>query len=405
MRLSRRDFLWMSGLGFGSLLRQHPRREGKSPNRPLGGIKSSFFDGWVELDFNNMSWNLKKLQETVKVPIMAVIKADGYGHGQIEVAQFLENQGIDSLMVGKIQEALFLRKSGNTCSLLNFGPFGSQEAEEIIQNNISQSVFTPEVESLNSAALKIGKKAQVHVHIDTGMGRAGVPYYQALPFLEKVSKLEGIQIVGTSTTLTEDSEYDREQIKRFLSVCQKAAQQGISLGRKHAASSGAILTFPSSYLDLVRPGITLYGYYPSEETQEKDLLKLRPVLQLKSRVYDVKTLRPGDSVSYHRAYIAKKKEKIALVPVGYSDGYPFQVIGKASILIRGKRFPLIGAVTANHMEVLLGNDLSVMAGDEVVLIGSQGQENITADQLAKWAGVSVYKILIGLNSLLPKQNI
>jgi len=395
----------MSGLGLGSLLGQHTRGENKAPNPPLGGIKSSSLDGWVELDFNNMSWNLKRLQEMVKVLVMAVIKADGYGHGQIEVARFLEDRGIDSMMVGKIQEALFLRESGITRPLLNFGPFGAQEAEALIQNNISQSVFTPEVDSLNSTALRLGKKAKVHVHIDTGMGRAGVPYYRAIPFLEKISVLEGLDIVGISTTLTEDFEFDREQLKRFLSLCQKAAQQHISLGRKHSASSGAILTFPSSYLDLVRPGITLYGYYPSEETQEEDLLRLRPVLQLKSRVYDVKILRPGDSVSYHRAYIAKKKEMIALVPIGYSDGYPYQVIGKASVLIRGKRFPLIGAVTANHMEVLLGKDTSVRAGDEVVLIGHQGQENIAADELAKWAGVSVYKILIGLNSLLPKRSV
>ena len=194
-------------------------------------------------------------------------------------------------------------------------------------------------------------------------------------------------------------------MKRFLSVCHVAEKKGIVLGRKHAASSSGILTLPSSYLDMVRPGITLYGYYPSEETQREDSLSLKPVLNLKTRVFVVKHLRPGDSISYHRAYIAQKKGKMALLPVGYSDGYPFSALDKASVLIRGNRYPLIGTITANHMEVLLDSDSKVSQGDEVVLIGTQEKERITADEVASWAGVSTYKILIGMNPLLPRGTI
>lgn len=362
----------------------------------------SFFDGWVDLNLENMAWNLERLKDRVKVPIMAVVKANGYGHGLLEVARFLEKRGIDSLMVGKLQEAELLRKEGIRCSVLNFGPFHSEQAERIVKAKISQSVFTEDVEHLNSSALKLQEKAKVHIHIDTGMGRAGLPYYEALPYIEKVSSFKAVEIEGISTTLTEDYEFDREQISRFLSLCRKAEKKGISLGRKHAASSSGIITLSSSYLDIVRPGITLYGYYPSEETQKEDSLSLKPVLQLKSRVYAIKTLRPGDSVSYHRAYTARKKEKIALIPVGYSDGYPFTVVNKASVLIKGKRFPLIGAITANHMEALLGDDPEVVSGDEVVLIGTQGEEKIRADEVARWAGVSAYKILLSLNPLLPR---
>jgi len=403
MKLSRRNFLWMSGLSMTPLVKRPSGRQKDASPGFKQRIKSSSFDGWVEIDFDSLAWNLKKIQERVKVPIMAVIKANAYGHGQLEVARFLESRGIDSLMVGKLQEALFLRESGMTCPILNFGPFGAQETELIIRNNISQSVFTSSVGGLNSAALQLDQKAQVHIHVDTGMGRAGLPYYRALPFLEHVSKLKGIEIAGISTTLTEDFEFDREQLKRFLSLIQEATQQGLWLGRKHAASSSALLTCPSAFLDLVRPGITLYGYYPSDETQAEDALNLRPVLRLKSRVYEVKTLRSGDSVSHHKAYTAKKTEKMALVPIGYSDGYPDQAIEKASVLIRGRRYSLIGTITANHMEVLLGHQTAVRAGDEVVLIGRQGQESITAVELARWAGTSVYKILIGLNPLLPKK--
>jgi alanine racemase len=154
---------------------------------------------------------------------------------------------------------------------------------------------------------------------------------------------------------------------------------------------------------MVRPGIALYGYYPSEKTQKEDRLGLKPVLLLKSRVVDVKTLQSGDSASYHRKYMARKKEKIAIIPVGYSDGYPHNIVGKAFVLIKGKRLPLIAAVTANHCAALLEKNSTVSPGDEVVLLGSQGKEKITADEVASWAEVSAYKILIGLNPLLPRK--
>jgi alanine racemase len=152
----------------------------------------------------------------------------------------------------------------------------------------------------------------------------------------------------------------------------------------------------------VRPGIALYGYYPSEKTQKEDRLALKPVLQLKCRVVDVKTLHSGDSVSYHRKYTAQKMEKIAIIPVGYSDGYPHNVVNKAFVLIRGKRFPLIAAVTANHCAALLEGNTPLSPGDEVVLLGNQGKEKITADEVASWAEVSSYKILISLSPFLPK---
>ena len=202
--------------------------------------------------------------------------------------------------------------------------------------------------------------------------------------------------------MTEDPEFDSAQIKRFLSLSKEAERLGIKLGFKHAASSGGLMTKPDAYLDMVRPGIMLYGYYPSDTTQEEDRLGLMPVLSLKSRVHAVKTLRSGESVSYHRAYKAKKKERIALITLGYSDGYPPQVADRAHVLIRGRSFPVIGGVTSNHTEVLLGDNLSVEQGDEVVFIGRQRNENISAYQVAKWSGTSVYKVLIGLNPLLPK---
>lgn len=359
-------------------------------------------DPWIELDLENMSWNLSQVRKLAQVPVMAVIKANAYGHGLLETGKHLERIGIDYLMVGKLQEALLLRKAGVSARILNFGSFSSAEEEKIIQNDISQSVFTEAVLSLDQTSLRLGKKTKIHIHIDTGMGRMGIPYHQAPPFLEKVSSLKGLAIEGVSTTLTEDNEFDREQVRRFLRVCREAESRGISLGLRHAASSDGMMDLPSSRLDMVRPGIALYGYYPSEKTQQEDRLQLRPVLRLKSRVVSVKTLRPGDSLSYHRRYTAKKPEKIAVIPAGYSDGYPPNAVNKASVLIRGKRFPLIAAITANHCIALLKESTPVSIGDEVVLLGIQSKERIAADEIASWARVSTYRILIGLNPLLPR---
>lgn len=402
IKISRRNFLVASSLSSVSLLSQ-PKDPKKVPLNPLQKTPlSSSHDPWIELNLKNMSWNLNQVRKLVKVPVMAVIKANAYGHGLIEIGKHLEKIGIDYLMVGKLQEALLLRNSGVSVPILNFGSFTPEEEDEIVQSDLSQSVFTEAVLSLSRAALRLGRKAKIHIHIDTGMGRMGIPYHQALPFLEKVFSLKGLEIEGASTTLTEDDEFDREQLRRFLRLCGEAESKGISLGLKHAASSDGMLDLPSSRLDMVRPGIALYGYYPSEKTQQEDRLGLKPVLQLKSRVVSVKALRPGDSLSYHRKYTAKKQEKIAVIPVGYSEGYPPNAVNKASVLIRGERHPLIAAITANHCLALLKENSSVSAGDEVVLLGLQGKERITAEALASWTGISVYRVLIGLNPLLPR---
>lgn len=371
----------------------------KSPQETL--IQPSG-EPWIKLNLGSITWNLAQIRRLVKRRVMAVVKANAYGHGLVEIGKHLEIIGIDYLMVGKIEEAVLLRKKGVSSPILNFGPFSPEYSEEIIRKSISQSVFTDEVKELSQTAIKLGKKAKVQVNIDTGLGRMGISYREALPYLELVSSLEGISMEGISTTLTEDSDFDREQLSRFRRLCQEAEKRGISCGYKHAASSDGILNLPSSRLDMVRPGITLYGYYPSEKTQKEDRLRLKPVLQLKARVAAVKTLLAGDSISYHRKYTAAKKEKIAVIPLGYSDGYPHNVADKAFVLIRGKKFPLVAAVTANHCIALLGEDSQVSPKDEVVFIGSQAKERISADDLALWADVSNYKILISLNPLLPR---
>jgi alanine racemase len=359
-------------------------------------------DTWLEIDLNNMAWNLAQIRRSAaNRPVMAVIKANAYGHGLVETGKFLEEQKTAVLAVGKFHEALQLRESGVKTPILNLGPFSAHEAEEIVRRNISQSVYTDDFALLAEAARKLKRQAKAHLKIDTGLGRVGVPYYHALPLIEKVAAA-GILLEGIFTPFTEDDEFDKVQLERFLEICGAAKQRGISVGLRHAASSAGLIAFPPSHLDMVRPGIALYGQYPSTKEFQARRIDLRPVMSLKTRVMYLKTLRPGDAVSYHRAFMAKDATPVATLPAGYSDGYPPQAAGKAEVLAQGRRWPTIALVTSNHTTINVTGAEGMNIGDEAVLFGKQGENEISAETLAAWAGTSVYKILIGMNPLLPR---
>ncbi len=401
MKINRRNFLSFAGVSSAAFL--SGRMDFNRPHPGSNYQNSSYDDVWIELKLENMGWNLEQIRKFVKVPIMAVIKCNGYGHGLVEVGRYLDQKKIDALMVVSLPEALKLREAGVSCPVHNFGPLHEDAAEILINKNISQSIFTEKAQKLNAAALKIGKRIDVHIHVDTGMARMGIPYYEALPYIKKVAGWKGLRIKGISTAMSEDNELDKEQIKRFEILCKHAETEGISLGIKHALSTTGIFSQRSSYLDMVRPGLLFFGYYPSQEVREKfKEITLKPVLQLKSRVAVVRNLRPGDPVSYNKSYVAKTREKIAVIPVGYSNGYPYNAQGKTFVLINGERCPVVAYMSANHMEVLLKPDSNVSMEDEVVLLGTQGKEEITADDIAEWTGVSSYKVMIWLNPLMPR---
>ena len=404
MPFNRRKFLQLAGEGaagitlFKGATIPFALRADRSAVEP-----SKSFDPWLEIDLNYMTWNISQLRKfTREKPIMAVIKGNAYGHGLVGVGRFLEGIGVAYLMVGKFSEAWELREAGVKCPILNIGPFSQEEAEEIVRLGISQSVYSKRVEYLIATARRQGKRARIHLKIDTGLGRVGVPYYRALPLVEEVASTKELLIEGVFTTFSEEEDFDQVQLERFLRFCQEAKDKGISLGLRHAASSAIILSFPQAYLDMLRPGIIIYGNYPSPKASQERKVELKPVLQLKTRVIYVKELRPGDSVSYHREFIAQKREMIATLPIGYSDGYPPQIAGKGEVLIKGRRFPLVSRITANHMTVNLQGRKDIDIGEEVVLIGTQGELEITAEEVADWAGVSVYKLLIGMSPLLPR---
>jgi alanine racemase len=368
-------------------------------------IKNDIFgyrDPRIDVDLDNVVWNYGQIKKRVKVPVMAVVKANAYGHGLVEVSMALETAGVDWLMVGKLQEAVALRSAGVKCPILNFGPFEERDCDEIVGRNISQSVYTEDARFLDAAGARLKKKASVHVDVDTGMGRTGIPLKQALPLIENIARFSQVKIDGVCTTLTEDRDFDRDQLKEFLNVCTAAEKKGISLGLRHAASSDGLFRPPEFHLDMVRPGIMLYGYYPNAQTQKENRWMLRPALKLSARVLFIKELNSGESLSYLRAFKAAHNMRVATVGIGYSDGYAPQLGGKAFVSIRNEKYPVLAVVTSNHIMIDLNNNPEVQLGDAVTLIDPKTDSGLTADVVADWGGISDYKLLIGLSAFLPR---
>ena len=359
---------------------------------------------WLEVDFGAIAWNVAQLRGLIgKRPIIGIIKCNAYGHGVVEVARFLEGAGIDALAVASAGDAIVLREAGISCPLLNLGPLSPAEAVEVVRLGISQSVYTPQFEELARIAAGLGKPARIQIKVDTGLGRVGVPYHNALDLIRHAAGLRQVEIEGIFTVMTEEAEFDREQLLRFGDLCETLRREGIRFGMRHAVSSAGIIDLPEGYLDAVRPGIALYGHYPSERAREERKIDLKPAMQLKAPVLYVKRLRPGDGVSYHRPFRAEREIFVATIGIGYSDGLPRQLVEGGEVLIGGKRRPLVAAVTSNHCSANLFDDGEVGVGDEAVLFGSQGGEEIPAEEVAALGGASIYSLLIGMNPRLNRR--
>jgi alanine racemase len=357
---------------------------------------------WIEVDLGAVERNLERIHRWCGVPLMPVIKANAYGHGLVPVARRLAGaEGVEGLCVGCLREAVALRQAGIRLPVLNLGPFTAAEAQRIAALEIAQSVSSDAVDLLARAAAAQGRTAAVHVKIDTGLGRMGVPHDRAAAFITAVAQLDGVRIAGVFTALSEDPDFDRLQVRRFTAALAGPAERGIALGRRHAASSAAILEAPELALDMVRPGIMLFGHYPSAAEHQRRRIELEPALTLKARVSAVKRLRAGDPVGYHRAYRAPGDETLILGSIGYADGYPVQLAGRAEALVDGVRHPLVASVTANHICLRLSGGV-VRPGDEIVLYGRQGEALIDLQELAPLAERSVYNLLARLNPELPR---
>lgn len=349
------------------------------------GLPTDYFAPWIELDMQNLEWNVIETRKRVgRIPILAVVKCNAYGHGLVEISKALVKNGIRHFAVVKVWEALSLRKNNIRGMILNLGSFSPLEAADLVKHNISQSVFSGTVNILAKEARKQERRANVHIKIDTGLGRVGVPMEEAPDFFREVAAMPEINIEGVFTVLTGINKIPG-QLKHFNRICDAAEKEGIPLGFRHAAASGDVSHGPAdAYLDMVRPGNCLYGLSPASFAN----MDLKPVLSLKSRVLRIKETTAGTTVAH--------------VTVGSCDGYPPNKSGKAEVLIKGRRYPLKGDISSHHITVDITGSADIETGDEVVLLGKQGDREITNAELSERSGQSVYRTPVYLNPHIPR---
>jgi len=361
------------------------------------------FDPWIEVEAAALRHNVSVVSKLAGGrPIHAVIKNNAYGLGLDTVAALLEPlPEILGFAVVKAEAAIALRDAGIKKPILLMGLFADADAQDLLQRDIQFSICTDDAAPrLDRAARSAGRKAMAQVYLDTGMSRMGIPWHRVLPALAAIAPL-AIECRGTFTALTEDSDFDREQLARLLDVAAAARQQGFDPGPLHAASSHAVFHNADARLDRVRPGIALFGAYPADFGRERSIAALRPALRLKARIVRVERLRAGDSVSYGRNYVAARPTFVATVPAGHTDGVPRTAVDGAEILVNGATYPVIGAVSASHTIIEIGAEPRVAIGDIATLLGPDHPE-IHPNRIAEATGTSVYDVLMHLNPALPK---
>jgi len=372
------------------------------------------YDGrptFAEIDLAALQHNLRVIRSTLPgtTEILAVVKADAYGHGFEEISRELEELGVNAFGVAFLAEAIQLRKSGIDKPILLLGGIYPGQERKCIGFNLSTVVFTLEqARALNQAAGKLFRKAQIHLKIDTGMGRLGITYSDAPAFLAELRKLPNLALEGVISHFASADELDesgqhftRVQAERFEWVLAETLKAGFVPRYTHIANSAGALLGNCTDCNLVRPGITLYGALPSPDFQGR--LDLRPVMRLKSRIAMLKWVEAGTTISYARRFTASDRTLIASVPVGYADGYPRALTNRGEVLVRGQRARVTGTVCMDWIMLDVTGIDGVAVGDEVVLMGADTSGNcIHAEELATWAGTIPYEIFCGISKRVPR---
>ncbi|GAB3384347.1 alanine racemase [Lysobacter fragariae] len=359
----------------------------------------------IVVDLDALAHNLHSIRAHVGVPVMAIVKANAYGHGLVRVALHLQAQGVEQLGVAFVEEGVALRQAGVTVPILVLGGiFGPQVAQFIVHDLEITVSSLDKLRQVEAAAQALGRKAVVHLKIDTGMERIGVHSYSARPFIEAAMASTWCTIKGIYSHLAcaDDpaSPMTGEQLERFLEACAHIERIGAPMPLRHLANSGGILHFPGTHLDMVRPGILLYGVLPDPTSQRT--VDVRPVMSLVSQVVYFKVVKAGHPVSYGATWAPQRDTRVVTIPIGYGDGYPRALSSRGEVLVRGHRYPIVGRVCMDQFMVDIGQD-SAFNEDEVVLMGTQGDASISAEALAQRAGVIPYEILVGLNERIPRE--
>lgn len=365
---------------------------------------------FAEIDLYAINRNLKNIRKKIgRHPlIMAVVKANAYGHGMLPVAEsVIQNRTAQYFGVAIVEEGIELRKRGIVHPIQIFTAPSIQQLDLFIQYDLELTLCDiVTAKKLHAIARKRGKQAHVHIKIDTGMGRIGIAPNDAIAFVKEIVKLSGIDIKGIWTHFATSDEKDlsfaKKQLGIFRSIVTQLELDGIHIPLVHCANSGAIMQLPDSYFDMVRPGIMMYGYAPSHETRMT--VDLHTALSLKAKVGFVKTVEKGTSISYNRQYGANRRTTIASVAVGYGDGYFRTMTNKIFALIGGKKFPVVGTICMDQIMIDVGKTM-VQVGDDVVLIGKSGSQTITGWDIADAAGTIPYEVTCAISQRVPRRYI
>lgn len=364
---------------------------------------------WAEVDLDAIAHNIKEIRKITNPAskIMAVVKADAYGHGFLEVAKTLLENGADRLAVAVLQEGKQLRSRGVNVPILILGASGEESIEDLINFDITPSVFTYEfAKELSYAAERKEKVTKIHIKIDTGMSRigflAGEDNEGIVDEILKISRLPYIEIEGIFSHFATSDETDKSytilQYNRFMDVCNKLEEKGLHIPIKHICNSAGIMMYPEMHLDMVRPGVILYGMYPSDEV-DKSRLDLIPAMTLKSTVTHVKEVEEGRGVSYGKEFITNKKMKIATVPIGYADGYLRKLAKEGKMIVNGEKVAIIGRICMDQCMIDVTNVHTIDKGDEVIIFGREG---VTIDDLAMWLETINYEVSCVIGKRIPR---
>jgi alanine racemase len=352
---------------------------------------------WAEIDLDALTSNLHRVRELAGdgKGIMAIVKANAYGHGAVPIAWHLASQGVNALGVGDSEEAMELRRAGISIPILILGTIIPGELADVVDHDIAVTVHSSErVRRLGREALRAGRPVSVHLKVDTGMGRLGCAPGIAVEIARLIRATEFLRFDGLCTHFASaaDATMTAIQVRRFEEVSRAIEAAGIPLPSRHASASGAVLQQVATHLDLVRPGLVLYGLAPAPPPDPA----LQPILTLKTQIIFLKDFEAGAPVGYEGTHVTKRRTRVATLPVGYNDGYPWSLSGRGEVLVRGHRAPVVGRISMDYLMVDVGHVPGVSVGDEVVLIGASGAERVTVRELAERAGTIPYEILTRL---------
>ncbi|RMH94959.1 alanine racemase [Lysobacter pythonis] len=361
----------------------------------------------IEVDLAALSHNLAAIRAHVGVPVMGIVKANAYGHGLLQVARHLAAQGVDQLGVAFVEEGVALRQAGIRTPILVLGGIFGPQVTQYLDHDLEITVSSlDKLRQVEAAAESRGKRAVIHLKIDTGMERIGVHSYHAGALIEAAAASPWCEVKGVYSHLacSDDpvSPMTAMQLERFHEACAHFERIGAPMPIRHLANSGGVLHFPHTWLDMVRPGIILYGVMPAPAS--RPTIELAPAMAVKSQVVFFKVVPEGASVSYGATWRAGRMTRIVTVPIGYGDGWPRALSSCGEVLIHGRRYPMVGRVCMDQFMVDIGWD-SAWNEDEVVLVGRQGGERIRIEQVAEWVGAIPYELLTGLNERIPRHHL